>query len=209
MEIQEEKKIPDKSKISPNGFENKKGRIMEIRKDPEIEKKRKEKQLEWAKTGLANLKHGRYAKLPLLFPNKDKALETLGEEGIKEQYKKIIESLKGFNVQDEAHLVSMLNDLLKVDIIRMAKNIIYEAMSGGVQDRALSFLISSISARMIAILALKKKPVEVKNYFFQLAEQIRNEFPEDKRKRLIEALKFEEAEIIDVKDNKNSQGVKP
>ncbi len=186
-----------------------KGKIEDIRKDPEIEKKRRERQLEWAKTGLANLKHGRYSRLSLLFPDRDHALKVLGEGEIKEQYKKIIESLKGFDIQDEAHLVSMLNDLLRVDLIRAAKNIIYEAMSGGLQDKALSLLISNISARMIAILSLKKKPVEIKNYFFQMAEQIRNEFSEDKRLELIKALQeTEEAQAVDVKENQtNSQGI--
>lgn len=194
-EIYEQNKMayweePNKNSTSPNKFEEYKGQIQEILKDPEIEKKRKEKQREWARLGLANLKHGKYATFPFLFPDKDYALSSVGEDlyDPKEYYKNILESIKDIDIRQNDKLLEVLNEMIRIDLIRIAKNLIYEAADGGIQDRNLSTLINNVSSRILTLLALKKQNIPVNNFIFQAAEEIKNNFDESTRAQFIELL---------------------
>ncbi len=181
---------PNKPKETPNGFEKNKGKIREICKDPEIEKKRREGNLRWVRKGLSNLKTGKYATFPLLFPDRDYALLMVGEDkyNSKENYQQLIESVQDLDVRDSDKLLDMLNDILRVDIIRAAKNLVYESVDSGLQDKNLSVLLNNISNRMIAILALKQPQVNINNIVLQTAEEINNQFDEETKQQLIIAL---------------------
>jgi len=174
-----------------NGFEQNKGKIQEILKsNPEIEEKRKEKQREWAKTGLAHFKTGKYAALSVLFPDKDYAKSSLGEDyDPKEFYNSIIESVKDFNAGDSDKILEMLNEMIKADIVRAAKNLIYESADGGLQDKNLTTLINNISNRLLAIMALRKPEINISNTIVQTAEEINNTFDENTKQQLIYALR--------------------
>ena len=174
-------------KLFPPAFAEKAGKIQEIIQDPEVESRRIKSVKEWTRTGLQNLKHGRYARLPLLFPNKDYAIGA-GHADIKELYQRIYESVRNFDIKDKDQISEMIGDLVRIDLIRAMKNVIYETVDGGVQDKNLTTLLNNISQRMIVLLEIRKPAISVSNLILQSTEEIRNKFDENTRVKLIEAI---------------------
>ena len=173
-------------------FNKNKGKIQEITKDPEIEKKRRENALIALKGNLFAFKDGKTASnLPLYCnncyvkdkcplyqaPEKESQLVYCSMAGI---FDKMIRP-ENFDIRDKATVDEASNTLMKLQMRRAGMNLYFEMLDGGIQDKSLTGLLTWLYERLKGIPKIEVSFTNV----YQIANEIKNKCIDDNVKQQI------------------------
>lgn len=158
-EESQEKKNPISPVKKPEAFNKNKGKIQEIlKKNPEIEKKRRKAVGLSSKALAKNFKHGRYAQMLDDFCDNCYAQEKCQHFGkgqrcaIKEGFLKF--AFQG-DVKSEQDIYDYLNKILNAMGVRIARGMHFEALDGGVLDKNVSAGLAKVADTLTFLLVKK------------------------------------------------------
>jgi len=191
---------------SPKSFEDNKGKIAEIIKNPEIEKRR----LQGLRKSMTDFKTGRYAvNLPYYCNEcyvKDKCPAYQAPKnpqdkilcGISKEFRKWF-SDEDFNYREENKVNMVKNRIIDILMQRAGFNLWAELLDGGIQDKALTTLLMGILDRLINRTPLiQQNMMSVTVTPSKLNEKDLNELrqliPKEAKEKLIEILKRKKEE---------------
>lgn len=184
--------MPKKGK----SFEDMKGKIHEIVKDPEIEAKRLAK----LRSSMTNFKTGKYSKYLPYYCNNCYAKSKCpfyqepknGEYilcALSDEFKSWF-SVKDFDIRDANLVDETKNRILDILMHRAGFNLWIELLDGGIQDKSLTSLMISILDRLLNRSPLfQQNIININKYDANELAEIRKILPKDVEGKMVEILR--------------------
>lgn len=199
---------PMEPKEKPYGFEKHKGKIMELRKnDPALEAKRIEAVVKSNRAMPHNLKHGRYAKAPVIYckeacPKADMCEgKKIGEICIfDKRWETIVQKVQTRNPE---LIGDTITAIIRAGIKRFALNLGFEELDGGYLDKNVTVLQNYLIqwAEKLIILSRATPGTQINvggNLMIQKVSNIVDRLPKEDREKYRQVLS--EIEPIDTSE---------